>query len=213
MYYLSRGRHCKTNAYKEGKLMEKRLIQMSKRVFTVLGFAACLTVVSMVFLATTSPAKTAKEINSEVNTALKLFSQHVKGGKKFLDGAKGVLVIPKIVKAGLGVGGEYGEGALRIRGKTVGYYSLAAGSVGLQIGAQKMNLILVFMQDEALKKFRTSSGWKAGVDGSVAFIDVGKEKSLDTVNIKEPIVAFMFGQEGLMAAATIEGAKFTKLVR
>ncbi len=193
--------------------MKKQSMDMTKRVFTVLAFAACLTFISMGFLATTSPAKTAKEINSEVNAALKLFSQHVKGGKEFLNAAKGVLVIPNIVKAGLGVGGEYGEGAMRIGGKTVEYYSLAAGSVGFQIGAQKTNLILVFMQDEALKNFRKSSGWKAGVDGSVAFIDVGAGKSLDTVNVKDPIVAFMFGQKGLMANATVEGAKFTKLVR
>jgi len=172
-----------------------------------------LTFIFGVSLATISYAKTAKEINGEVNSALKLFPQHVKSGKEFLNVAKGVLVIPNIVKAGLGVGGEYGEGALRIGGNTVEYYSLAAGSVGFQIGAQKTNLILVFMQDEALKNFRKSSGWKAGVDGSVAFIDVGKGKSVDTVNIKEPIIAFMFGQKGLMANATIEGAKFTKLVR
>lgn len=176
-------------------------------------FAACLTLSLSFFWVTTSSAKTAQEINGEVNAALKLFSQQVKGGKEFLNASKGVLVVPNIVKAGLGVGGEYGEGALRIGGKTVEYYSLAAGSVGFQIGAQKMNLILVFMQDEALKKFRTSSGWKAGVDGTVAFIDVGKEKSLDTVNVRDPIVAFLFGQKGLMAAATIEGAKFSKLVR
>ena len=193
--------------------MKKQSMDMIKRVFTILAFAACLTFISMGFLATTSPAKTAKEINSEVNAAMKLFSQHVKGGKEFLNAAKGVLVIPNIVKAGLGVGGEYGEGAMRIGGKTVEYYSLAAGSVGFQIGAQKTNLILVFMQDEALKNFRKSSGWKAGVDGSVAFIDVGAGKSLDTVNVKDPIVAFMFGQRGLMANATVEGAKFTKLVR
>jgi lipid-binding SYLF domain-containing protein len=186
---------------------------MKKQIVTIFAFAACLTLISMGFLATTSYAKTAKEINSEVNAALKLFSQHVKGGKEFLNAAKGVLVIPNIVKAGLGVGGEYGEGAMRIGGKTVEYYSIAAGSVGFQIGAQKTNLILVFMQEKALKNFRRSSGWKAGVEGSVAFIDVGKEKSIDTVNIKDPIVAFMFGQKGLMASATIEGAKFTKLVR
>jgi len=193
--------------------MKKQSMDITKRVFTILAFAACLTFISMGFLATTSPAKTAKEINSEVNAALKLFSQHVKGGKEFLNAAKGVLVIPNIVKAGLGVGGEYGEGAMRIGGKTVEYYSLAAGSVGFQIGAQKTNLVLVFMQEEALKNFLRSSGWKAGVDGSVAFIDVGAGKSLDTVNVKDPIVAFMFGQRGLMANATVEGAKFTKLVR
>ena len=193
--------------------MKRRSMDMTKRVFTILVFAAYLTFITGVFLATTSYAKTAKEINSEVNAALKLFPQYVKGGKEFLQAAKGVLVIPNIVKAGLGVGGEYGEGALRIDEKTVEYYSIAAGSVGFQIGAQKTNLILVFMQEEALKNFRRSSGWKAGVEGSVAFIDVGKEKSIDTVNIKDPIVAFMFGQKGLMASATVEGAKFTKLVR
>ncbi len=157
-------------------------------------------------------AGTAKEINGEVSQALKLFYQQVKGGKEFLNAAKGVLVIPNVVKAGLGVGGQYGEGALRVGGKSVAYYSLAGGSAGLQIGAQKMNVILAFMQDEALKKFRASSGWKAGVDASVAFVDMGKEKSLDT-NTKEPIVGFVFGQKGAMAAATVEGAKFTKLER
>ncbi len=159
-----------------------------------------------------SYAKTAKEINGEVSQALTLFYSQVKDGKKFLNAAKGVLVIPNIVKAGLGVGGQYGEGALRIGGKSVAYYNLAGGSAGLQIGAQKMNVILAFMQAGALEKFRASSGWKAGVDASVAFVDVGKEKSLDT-NTKDPIVGFVFGQKGAMAAATVEGAKFTKLER
>jgi lipid-binding SYLF domain-containing protein len=160
-----------------------------------------------------SYAKTAKEINGEVREALTLFYKQVNGGEQFLKASKGVLVIPNIVKAGLGVGGQYGEGALRIGGKLVEYYSIAAGSAGLQIGAQKMHLILVFKQDEALKKFRSSSGWKAGVDASVAFVDVGAEKSLDTVKANEPIVGFVFGQKGAMAAAAVEGAKVTKLAR
>jgi lipid-binding SYLF domain-containing protein len=162
---------------------------------------------------TDSYAKTAKQINTEVNAALKLFSAQVQGGNEFLKAGKGVLVIPNIVKAGLGVGGQYGEGALRIGGKTVNYYSLSAASIGFQIGAEKMNLVLIFMQDEALKNFRASSGWKAGVDGTVTFIDTGKEKSVDTTTIRDPIVGFIFGQRGLMANITIEGAKFTKLVR
>jgi lipid-binding SYLF domain-containing protein len=193
--------------------MKKGKTSMMKRVFRALVLAICLTFIFSLFLAGGSMAKTAKEINSEVNDGLKLFSKHVKGAKEFINTAKAVLVIPNIVKAGLGVGGEYGEGALRIGGKTVAYYSLAAGSVGLQIGAQKTNLVLIFRQDEALKKFRASSGWKAGVDGSVAFINEGAGKSLDTMNVKEPIVAFLFGQQGLMASAIIEGAKFSKLAR
>jgi lipid-binding SYLF domain-containing protein len=81
------------------------------------------------------------------------------------------------------------------------------------IGAEKVNFILIFMQEQALKNFRARSGWKAGVDGTVVFIDKGKEKSVDTTNIKDPIVGFLFGQRGLMANITIEGAKFTKIVR
>jgi lipid-binding SYLF domain-containing protein len=193
--------------------MKNQPMDKTKRVFKILAFVTGLSLTIGVISVTPSSAKTAKEINSEVNAALELFTQQVKGGKELLNSAKGVLIIPNIVKAGLGVGGEYGEGALRIGGKTVDYYSIAAGSVGLQLGAQKTNLILVFKQNEALDKFRKSSGWKAGVDGSVAFTDVGAGKSIDTVNIKDPIVAFMFGQRGLMANATVEGAKFSKLAR
>ena len=193
--------------------MKTQTIQTTERAFKVFIFTACLTFAFSLFSAEVSTAKTAKEIDSEVNEALNLFAKQVEGAKQFLNTAKGVLVIPNIVKAGLGVGGQYGEGALRIGGKTVAYYNLAAGSLGLQIGAQKANLVLVFRQDDALKKFRVSSGWKAGVDGSVTFVDTGAGKSLDTMNMNDPIVAFLFGQQGFMASAIIEGAKFTKLTR
>jgi lipid-binding SYLF domain-containing protein len=193
--------------------MKKESTDMTKQASKILAFVTGLTFIIGMISVTPSSAKTAQEINSEVNAALELFIQQVKGAKEFLNTAKGVVIIPNIVKVGVGVGGEYGEGALRIGGKTVDYYSIAAGSVGLQIGAQKKNLIVVFRQGDALSNFRKSSGWKVGVDGSAAFIDVGTGKSIDTLNIKDPIVAFMFGQKGLMANATIEGAKFTKLAR
>jgi lipid-binding SYLF domain-containing protein len=193
--------------------MEKRGVKRSKKISLAMIFILGLVLSQGFFLVEPSLAKTAHEINAEVDEALNLFPQYISGGKEFLHAAKGVLVIPNVIKAGLGIGGSYGEGALRMDGKTVQYYSFTAGSIGLQIGAQKTHLILVFMQGHALESFRASSGWKAGVDGSVAFIDAGAGKSLDTVNIKDPIVAFMFGQRGLMANATIEGAKFTKLVR
>jgi len=193
--------------------MKRDIMGTTKRIFKVLVFAFSSTLIFSLFSAEVSLAKTAKEIDSEVNEALNLFSKQIEGAKEFLNTAKGVLVIPNIVKAGLGLGGQYGEGAMRIGGTTVAYYSIAAGSVGLQIGAQKAHLVLVFRQDEALRKFRAGSGWKAGVDGSVTFIDAGTGKSLDTMNMKDPIVAFLFGQQGLMASAAIEGGKFTKLVR
>jgi lipid-binding SYLF domain-containing protein len=191
----------------------KKTMGTTNQMFRGFVFATGLTFIFTFSLVHVAIAKTAKQIDAEVDEALSLFSKQVDGAKGILSTAKGVLVIPNIVKAGLGVGGQYGEGALRIGGRTVSYYSVWAGSVGLQIGAQKTNLVLVFRQDEALKKFLASTGWKAGVDGSVAFIDAGSGKSLDTMNFKDPIVAFLFGQRGLMASAAIEGGKFTKLVR
>ncbi|MBW1841862.1 MAG: hypothetical protein JRI75_08725 [Deltaproteobacteria bacterium] len=158
-----------------------------------------------------SHAASAREIDVSVDVALEKFNTDITGGKEFLKAAKGVLVFPGVYKAGFGIGGEYGEGALRINGKTVDYYNTAAGSFGFQLGAQKKTVILVFMQPDALKKFRDSSGWKAGVDGSVALVNIGAGGALDTKNITDPIVGFVFGQKGLMYNLTLEGSKFTKL--
>lgn len=171
----------------------------------------CLVVVFCLSLPNPSQAETAREIDTSVDVALERFNKEVKGAEEFLKAAKGVLIFPRVFKAGFVFGGEYGEGALRIDGKTVDYYSTAAGSWGLQIGAQKKTVILVFMQSRALERFRASSGWQAGVDGSVAVVDVGAGKALDTTNIKDPVVGFVFGQKGLMANLTFEGSKYTKL--
>lgn len=156
-------------------------------------------------------AASAAEIDIEVNAALQRFEKEVGGGKEFLQAAKGVLVFPNVIKAGIGIGGEYGEGALRVGGKTVDYYSTASASIGLQLGAQAKTVILVFLQQEALDQFRRSEGWKVGVDGSVALIKIGAGGFIDTTNIKDPIVGFVFGQKGLMYNLTLEGSKFTRI--
>ena len=166
---------------------------------------------SLVAGSTLAFAKSAKEIDISVDVTLEQFAQEIKGGKEFLRSARGVLVFPSVIKAGFGIGGEYGEGALRIGGKTVDYYSTAAASIGFQIGAQSKRVLLVFMQKNALKQFRESSGWEAGVDGSVALIELGTGGSIDTTNIKDPIVGFVFGNKGLMYNLTLEGSKFTKM--
>ena len=186
-------------------------MDVRKRFCTAAVSAACLTLILGVFFASAAHAATAKEIDVSVDVALERFNTEVKGAKEFLKNAKGVLVFPSVYKAGFVIGGEYGEGALRIGGKTVDYYNTIAGSWGLQIGGQKKTVVLVFMQDKALKKFRAASGWKAGVDGSVALITVGAGESIDTTNIKDPIVGFVFDQKGLMANLTLEGSKYTKL--
>lgn len=176
-------------------------------------FVTCLLVLLGVYSTTYSFGATANEIEVSVNDALEGFYREVKGAKEFAKVAKGMLVLPGVFKAGFGLGGEYGEGALRIDGKTVDYYAMGSGSVGFQIGAQKKNIIIAFMTDEALNRFRKSSGWEVGVDANIAFVDVGGGKRLDTNTIKDPIVAFVFSVRGLMADVSLKGAKFTKLKR
>jgi lipid-binding SYLF domain-containing protein len=165
----------------------------------------------MILQSSSAYAATAKEIDVSVDVALENFSQHVKGANEFLKSAKGVLVFPRVIKAGVGIGGEFGEGALRIGGKTVDYYNTAGASIGWQLGGQTVTQILVFMQQDALDRFRGRSGWEAGVDGSVALINIGAAGSIDTTKIKDPIVGFIFGQKGLMYNLTFKGSKYTKL--
>jgi lipid-binding SYLF domain-containing protein len=184
-----------------------RVFIASSVVFVLFLVTAALTIPSV------SQAASAKEIDIRVDVALEKFEKDVKGGKEFLKSAKGVLVFPSVIKAGFGIGGEYGEGAMRIKGKTVEYYSTAAASIGFQIGAQSKTVLLVFMEDKALKSFRGSSGWEAGVDGSVALVELGAGGSIDTTNVKDPIVGFVFGNKGLMYNLTLEGSKFTKIVK
>jgi len=156
-------------------------------------------------------AKTAKEINDNVNACLGRFYKQVPGGKDLAAQAKGVLVMPGVIKAGLIVGGEYGEGALRINKKTAAYYNLASGSIGLQIGGEAKDIVILFMTDEALKQFQASKGWEAGVDANVALVTMGGGKRVDFTKMKDPIIGFVLDVKGLMADISLKGAKFTKI--
>ena len=190
--------------------MKVRSIDGPRQANVVTVLIVCLIFFSFV-LVKASHAASAKGIDVKVDFALEFFKNEVNGGQEFLKGAKGVLVIPRIIKAGLVLGGEYGEGALRVGGKTVDYYSVAAGSFGFQLGIQEKNIIIVFMEDEALKKFRGSPGWKAGADGSIVLTSIGVGGFTDTMTAHSSIVTYVFGQRGLMFNVTLEGAKFTKL--
>ena len=166
---------------------------------------------STVALVNTAAADGAAEIDIKVDGTLQLFKKEVTGGAEFLNKARGVLVFPDVVKAGLIVGGEYGKGALRKDGKSLAYYNIASASFGLQIGAQAYAIVMVFMNDEALAKFRDSKGWEAGVDGSVAVADWGSGKDINTQNYKDPIVGFVLDNKGLMAGISLEGSKITRI--
>jgi lipid-binding SYLF domain-containing protein len=159
----------------------------------------------------TSYAASAVEIDAKVNATLDTFYREVGSGKELVKKSRGILVFPSVVKAGIGIGGEHGEGALRINGRTVDYYSTTSASIGFQLGVQSKSIVLLFMTGDALSKFRNSEGWKVGVDGSVALIKVGAGGSVDSNNITDPIIGFVFGQKGLMYNLTLEGSKLTKI--
>lgn len=184
---------------------------LNRHTINLAGLLAMVFALSLLVLPVHSFAASAAEIDIKVDEALKRFQTEVSGGDRFLEKAKGVLVFPDVIKAGFGIGGEYGEGALRIGGSTVDYYNTAGASIGFQLGAQQKTVILVFLTDEALKQFRDSDGWKAGVDGSVAVVEWGVGEDINTTNINDPVVGFVFSNKGLMYNLTLEGAKFTKL--
>lgn len=162
-------------------------------------------------LATDSQAKSKGEINAGVKASMDRFKKDIKGGAGYLKGAKGVLVMPGITKAGFVVGGKYGQGALLVGGKTVGYYSLTEGSLGWQIGAEQYDMVILFMTDEVLKKFRIGENWEAGVDAEVTLIKTGAELSVETLRSQHPIAGFIFDQKGLMGGLSLKGAKFSKI--
>ncbi len=158
-------------------------------------------------------AASAAEINIGADATLNRFKKEVSGGAQFLHKAEGVLVFPSVIKAGMVVGGEYGEGTLRIKGRTAGYYSTAGASVGFQLGAQSKSVVVVFLSKQALAKFQRSDGWKVGVDGSVAVIKWGVGEDINTTEINDPVVGFIFSNKGLMYNLTLEGSKISRIQR
>lgn len=162
---------------------------------------------------TTGPTsdKRRREIDEGADSTLARLESLVPEAKDLIAKANGTLIFPNVIAAGLGIGGQYGEGALRVRKTTVGHYSLASVSVGLQIGAQSKAIILLFMTPEVLEKFRNSEGWSVGVDASAAILKVGANGRIDASSVTGPVLAFVLTNAGLMANLTLEGTKITRL--
>ncbi len=183
--------------------MNARLLQRITAIF-----AATL------FLAGCSLFETSAEsIDRSADEALEIFTSSIDGSQIFLDQSAGYLVFPRAFRAGLGVGAETGEGVLRVDGETVDYFRITSGSLGLQAGAQARSIVICFMTETALNDFQNSNGWRVGVDGSVALMDMGAGKTIDTQNVRDPVVGFIFNASGLMANLTLEGTRFTRIIR
>jgi lipid-binding SYLF domain-containing protein len=181
-------------------------MQLSKTFARVAIIAAAL-------LAATAPAYAGSKakIDRRVNKAITEFREDVKGANAVLGKAAGILVFPSVKKAGIGIGGEYGEGALRIGGKNVAYYNTAAASIGFQLGAQARRQMIVFLDPKALERFRGSDGWEVGVDASVTVVTIGAGGEIDATKLNQPIVAFIFDSKGLMYNLSLEGSKISRI--
>ena len=152
-----------------------------------------------------------REIDSGADATLARLYSNAKGAKELAGRAQGVLIFPRVVSAGLVVGGEYGDGVLRTGGREAGYYRLVGGSLGWQAGAQSQAIVLMFLTQQALEQFRKSSGWTAGVDASVAIANVAASGDIDTNTAKQAIVGFALTNAGLYAGLKIDGSKITRL--
>jgi lipid-binding SYLF domain-containing protein len=152
-----------------------------------------------------------RAIDAKVHGTLSKLYANVRGSRELVDKANGVLVFPSVIKVGFVAGGEYGEGALRVGGKSVGYYSTVSGSFGLQAGAQSKAVIFLFMTHDALNSFRRSKGWSVGGEGSVALLKVGANGAIDTTTATAPVNAIVLTNAGLMGDVSLSGTKVSRL--
>ncbi|MES1196531.1 MAG: lipid-binding SYLF domain-containing protein [Steroidobacter sp.] len=165
------------------------------------------------FISVAALANSKAEIDSSVHESLRQFYLLNSGNKTLEHNAVGVLVFPKVTKGGVGVAGEYGEGVLQVKGKTVGYYSLTSASVGLTLGVSKRSEVLLFNTQAALDNFTGSKGWSIGADTGVALVTKGAGADYDTQTLQKPIVGFVYGEKGLIADLSLEGSKINKIDR
>jgi lipid-binding SYLF domain-containing protein len=179
----------------------------AKSVSAFIGMAIVLTAVA---LSTALAADTAT-LDKQVSATLEHFYSLSDANKSLVQNAAAVLVFPDITKAGIGVGGEHGDGALLESGKTVGYYSISGASIGLTLGISHHSEVMLFNTPEARDKFVNGKDWSVGADASVAVMKKGAGGTYDTETLKKPVVAFIFGEKGLMGDASLQGAKISKI--
>jgi len=187
---------------------------MNKRVFVAAVLAAAFLTVGCTTSTTSSavdPATRRANLETAVDGALANLYRQVEGSEQLVGSAKGVLVFPNVLEAGLVLGGSRGDGALRKDGKTASFHRTTSGSWGLQAGAQSTAVFLLFMTDEALARFQKSSGWSVGVDANVTLISVGANAQVSSDTAQQPVIGYVLSNRGLMAGLTMNGTRITPL--
>jgi lipid-binding SYLF domain-containing protein len=189
--------------------MQRRFLVAATTVAFALFAAGCSTTNPEV--ASGDAVAKRRSLDADVDGALtKLYSQ-IPNSADVVRKAKGVLVFPRVVSAGLVVGGSYGQGALRVGNRTEGYYSTTALSAGLLAGADSKAIYILFLTEDALNKFRDSKGWSVGADASVSVLKAGADIGIDTQTAQQPVVGYVLTNAGLMANLSIDGTKVNRL--
>lgn len=181
-------------------------------VFSVLG-ALALGFAMVAAAPAPSEAKSARKIQSEANFAKSEMFRRFPVTERYYNDAVAVLILPDVTKASFGIGGAYGEGMMVKDGKIHSYWSYAAASFGFQAGAQETSQVLFFMTDRALRRFLSAEGFELGADAEVTVIDKGAEVAIDTTKDTKPVIVIVFGRGGLHGGASIQGGKYTRIVR
>src|ERR1700744_6475944 len=193
--------------------MQRRNFMLKTTValaFGGLALAGCTTSSGTPDNASTNMSKR-QSIDASVDGTMSRLFQTVPGSRELVSKARGVLVFPSVLQAGFIVGGQYGEGSLKVGGGTVGYYSTVSGSFGFQAGAQSKAIIFLFMTQDSLDKFRNADGWSAGVDASVALVKVGANGAVDTTTATAPVQVLVMPNAGLMGDVSLQGTKVSRL--
>ena len=195
-------------------LREEQANFIQRIIMRVLKIRPLLLILTFIFSAGTlaNAESNAQKLDRKANNAINRFYKEVKGSQEFLNKAKGYLVFPEIMKAGFVVGGSYGKGVMRINGQTKHYYDVTSASFGWQIGAQKHSMVIAFLTDASLDNFIKSNGWEAGIDGTITLIDEGISKDITSLSYEKPIIAFIYGEKGLMGGISMEGNKFRRIL-
>ncbi len=180
-----------------------------------LALAGCTVTKSTSSRSHANPVVRKHDIDTNVDSALKRLGTIGPDAMNLVRKAHGILVFPAVIGGAIWVGGQYGEGALRVKGHMNGgseaYYNIVSASFGAQIGAQSKAIFFLFMTPDSLNKFRNGPGWSGGIDGSVAALTVGANGSIDSRTVQKPVIAFALTNAGLMASLALEGTKITKL--
>jgi lipid-binding SYLF domain-containing protein len=196
------------------KTMQRRNFMIKSTAALAMGglaLAGCTTTSNQGAQQTAGDADARRSIDADIDATMQRLYVTARGSRELVGKARGVLVFPSVLAAGFIVGAQYGKGALRVGGSSVGYYSTTSGSIGLQAGAQSKSIVFLFMTQDALDKFRNTDGWSVGGDASVALVKMGANGNIDSTTATAPVEVFVLTNAGLMANLSLEGTKVSRL--